>query len=86
MTSAGTSPHSEAPRLDAVLGNEAGNVRRLLLQNLEVFNLSGFPALSIPANPGAGGLPTGIQLAGRLGEDELVLRAGELAVEAMVRK
>lgn len=72
-----------APRLDDVLGNEAGNLRKLLLQNTEVFNLNGFPALSIPSNPDSPGLPTGLQLAGRLGEDWLVLSAGELAERAI---
>jgi aspartyl-tRNA(Asn)/glutamyl-tRNA(Gln) amidotransferase subunit A len=74
-----------APRLDDVLGKEAGRLRRLLLQNTEVFNLSGFPALSIPSNPGASELPTSIQLASGLGEDAQVLRAGDLAMRAMVR-
>ena len=75
-----------APRLEDVLGNEAGSLRRLLLQNLEVFNLCGFPALSVPSNPGTSELPTGIQLACRLGEDALALRAGELAMRAVARK
>ena len=75
-----------APRLDDVTGKEAGRLRRLLLQNTEVFNLCGFPALSIPSNPGASELPTGMQLACRLGEDELALRAGDLAMRAIVRR
>ena len=74
-----------APRLDDVRGNEAGNLRRQLLQNTEVFNLCGFPALSIPSNPGAAELPTGIQLASGLGEDALALSAGDLAMRAIVR-
>lgn len=72
-----------APRIEDVIGKEAGRLRRLLLRNLEVFNLCGFPALSIPANPGSGGLPSGIQLVGRLWEDSSVLRAGRLAAEAI---
>lgn len=72
-----------APKLDRVLGKEAGNLRRMLLQNTEVYNLNGFPALSIPANPGTSELPTSIQLAGRLGDDLAVLRAGELAERAI---
>ena len=75
-----------APRLDDVLGNEAGRLRRLLLQNTEVFNLCGFPALSIPSNPRSAQLPTGIQLAGGLGEDGAVLRAGALAMRAIVHR
>jgi aspartyl-tRNA(Asn)/glutamyl-tRNA(Gln) amidotransferase subunit A len=75
-----------APRLDDVLGNEAGRLRRLLLQNTEAFNLCGFPALSIPSNPGTAELPTAMQLACGLGEDALALRAGELAMRAIVRR
>ncbi len=74
-----------APKLSDVVGNEAGRLRRLLLQNTEVFNLNGFPALSIPSNPGRSELPTAIQLAGGLGEDAMVLRAGDLAMRAIVR-
>jgi len=75
-----------APKLSEVMGNEAGRLRRLLLQNTEVFNLNGFPSLSIPSNPGSAELPTAMQLAGGLGEDALVLRAGDLAMRAIFRK
>lgn len=74
-----------APRLDDVRGKEAGGLRKLLLENTEVFNLCGFPSLSIPSNPGASELPTAIQLSSGLGDDELVLRAGSLAMRAIVR-
>jgi len=75
-----------APRLDDVVGKEAGRLRRLLLENTAVFNLCGFPALTIPSNPGSAELPTAIQLACGLGEDELALRAGDLAMRAIVRQ
>ena len=75
-----------APKVDNVLGKEAGSLRRLLLQNTEVFNLCGFPALSIPSNPGSAELPTAMQLACGLGEDDLALRAGDLAMRAIVRQ
>jgi len=74
-----------APRLAEVEGKEAGRLRKLLLQNTEVFNLSGFPALSIPSNPAARELPTAIQFACGLGEDPLVLQIGEMAMRAMAR-
>jgi aspartyl-tRNA(Asn)/glutamyl-tRNA(Gln) amidotransferase subunit A len=74
-----------APRLDDVTGKETGRLRKLLLQNTEVFNLCGFPSLSIPSNPGSAELPTAIQLSSELGEDSLVLRAGSLAMRAIVR-
>jgi aspartyl-tRNA(Asn)/glutamyl-tRNA(Gln) amidotransferase subunit A len=72
-----------APKVKDVLGKEAGRLRVLLLQNLEIFNLCGFPALSIPSNPGAGTLPTGIQLVGGLGEDGSLLAASLLAAKAI---
>lgn len=74
-----------APRLDDVRGKEAGRLRKLLLQNTEVFNLCGFPSLSIPSNPGSAELPTAVQLSSGLGEDSLVLKAGGLAMRAIVR-
>jgi len=74
-----------APRLADIAGKEAGRLRKLLLQNTEVFNLSGFPALSIPSNPGGGELPTAIQFACGLGEDSLALQIGELAMRAIAR-
>jgi aspartyl-tRNA(Asn)/glutamyl-tRNA(Gln) amidotransferase subunit A len=74
-----------APRLDDVRGKETGRLRKVLLQNTEVFNLCGFPSLSIPSNPGSPELPTAIQLSSGLGEDETVLRAGSLAMRAIVR-
>jgi len=39
------------------------------------FNYSGQPAVSVPAGFTASGLPVGLQIVGRRGEDALVLRA-----------
>ena len=39
------------------------------------FNLTGQPVVSVPMTPGAGGLPLGLQIAGRRFEDDLVMRA-----------
>ncbi|WDH85296.1 amidase [Paenibacillus urinalis] len=41
-------------------------------------NLWGLPALSLPAGLSSEGLPIGLQLTGRRGDDELVLAAGSL--------
>jgi len=72
-----------APKLEDVVGKEAGRLRRMLLQNTEVFNLCGFPAVSVPTNPGKGELPTAIQFACGLGEDADVLGTADLAMRAI---
>ena len=41
------------------------------------FNLTGQPALSLPVGITSAGLPVGLQLVGRRGDDELVLATGE---------
>ncbi len=41
------------------------------------FNLTGLPALSVPFGRSSDGLPIGVQLVGRMFEDELVLTLGE---------
>ena len=46
------------------------------------FNYSGQPAISVPAGWTAGGLPVGLQIIGRRGEDALVLRVAA-AFEAL---
>ena len=48
-----------------------------------VFNLTGQPAITIPAGVGADGLPLSVQLVGRLGaEDTLYALAGQIEVAA----
>jgi aspartyl-tRNA(Asn)/glutamyl-tRNA(Gln) amidotransferase subunit A len=46
------------------------------------FNVLGWPALAIPFGTAENGLPTSVQLAGRAGDDALVLAAGELLERA----
>uniref|UniRef100_UPI00384DAD83 amidase family protein n=1 Tax=Streptomyces phaeolivaceus TaxID=2653200 RepID=UPI00384DAD83 len=43
------------------------------------FNLSGHPAMSIPAGVDPDGCPVGLQLVARHGEEELLLRVAEAA-------
>ena len=72
-----------APKLEDVAGKEAGQIRPLLLKDTEPFNLSGFPALTVPASASRGRLPVGIQIAGRFGGDMEVLAAGEALSRAL---
>ena len=41
-----------------------------------VFNISGHPALALRTGHDDGGLPTGVQIAGRYFEDGTVMRVG----------
>jgi aspartyl-tRNA(Asn)/glutamyl-tRNA(Gln) amidotransferase subunit A len=72
-----------APRIDEVVGRETGDVRPILLKNTQLFNLCGFPALSLPTNAGSAALPTSLQIIGRFGEDDTVVQAGGASWDAM---
>jgi Asp-tRNA(Asn)/Glu-tRNA(Gln) amidotransferase A subunit family amidase len=66
-----------APSIDEVLGNETGKIRRLLLRNTELFNMSGLPALSLPLGKTGASMPTALQVVGDHGEDGLVVSVAE---------
>ena len=53
----------------------------ILIQNTAPFNLGGLPALSVPCGFTKGGLPIGLQVAGRRFDEATVLRVG-VAYEA----
>lgn len=50
-----------------------------LFRLTRLWNITGQPALSVPAGWTKSGLPVGIQIIGHLGKDGLVLRAGKVA-------
>lgn len=48
-----------------------------------LFNTTGQPAISLPAGLDEGGLPIGVQLVARLGEEALLLRAARMVEQAL---
>lgn len=56
------------------VGSTEEPVRSLMLRLAQLFNLTGHPALSLPCGRTASGLPCGLQLVGRRGETETLLR------------
>ncbi len=45
---------------------------------LPIFNATGQPAISLPLHHGKGGLPIGMQLVGRFGAEDLLLRVSDV--------
>ncbi|ROT45718.1 amidase [Pusillimonas sp. NJUB218] len=70
---------------DAVIhhGNQAIAARTVLTRLTSPFNLTGMPAISIPCGVDAAGFPVGLHIAGKLGDDALVLAAAA-AFEAVL--
>jgi aspartyl-tRNA(Asn)/glutamyl-tRNA(Gln) amidotransferase subunit A len=68
----------EAGRLDAMtvdINGEAVAFQHIISRNTMIFDVTGFPALMAPSGFGAAGLPTGIQIVARPGDDILCLEA-----------
>jgi aspartyl-tRNA(Asn)/glutamyl-tRNA(Gln) amidotransferase subunit A len=56
-------------------GEDAGDMRQSLVSYLNLFDLTGHPAVSIPCGFTATGFPVGLQIVGRWYQDAAVLRA-----------
>ncbi len=68
-----------APRLDDLTVEVDGQripLQEVLPRNTSPFNLTGFPALVLPAGRGSDGLPVAVQLVGRPFDDALLLGLG----------
>jgi Asp-tRNA(Asn)/Glu-tRNA(Gln) amidotransferase A subunit family amidase len=59
-------------------------IREDVIRFTKPFNSLGWPALALPCGPAEEGLPASLQIAGRPGDDALVLAAGS-AIEAALR-
>ncbi|MDA4129410.1 MAG: amidase, partial [Thaumarchaeota archaeon] len=65
------------PKLDEILGKEAGAIRNKLVRNTEAYTLCGFPPLSMPTHKqGSNELPTANEISGSSKKDLEVLEAG----------
>ena len=63
-------------------GADAGDMRAAWVSYLNIFNLTGHPAVSVPCGWTAGGLPVGLQIVGRWQNDAGVLAAAAALEEA----
>lgn len=68
---------------DVIINNKpAGTVRQAWYPYTHPFNLSGNPAITLPAGFSTDGLPIALQLIGRRGEDALLLKAAAMFEQA----
>jgi aspartyl-tRNA(Asn)/glutamyl-tRNA(Gln) amidotransferase subunit A len=65
------------------IGDRTEPVRNIMLRLTQLFNITGHPALSIPAASGPSGLPCGVQLVGGRSQTDALLRVG-LACEPCI--
>ncbi|MCH8113217.1 MAG: hypothetical protein IH905_14915, partial [Proteobacteria bacterium] len=64
------------------VGGQETTAREALLRQTRIFNLGGLPAITLPCGFSAGGLPIGLQLAGKPFDDATVLRAARAYQQA----
>jgi Asp-tRNA(Asn)/Glu-tRNA(Gln) amidotransferase A subunit family amidase len=58
-------------------------LRERMISLTRPFNGTGWPALALPCGPAENGLPASLQIAGRPGDDALVLAVGEMLETAL---
>jgi aspartyl-tRNA(Asn)/glutamyl-tRNA(Gln) amidotransferase subunit A len=71
------------PFVAPLAGQDERELRGRLTQLTWPFNVLGAPALALPCGPAEDGLPASLQIAGRAGDDALVLAAGALLEQAL---
>lgn len=67
------------------IGNEIFPLHTALTALTMPFNLCGMPAITLPVQPAGGGIPIGLQIAGRRGDDWRVLGVGARVEELLNR-
>ncbi|MSQ06028.1 MAG: Asp-tRNA(Asn)/Glu-tRNA(Gln) amidotransferase GatCAB subunit A [Dehalococcoidia bacterium] len=75
-----TAPHLLAPTVD--IGGRQVGTTAALTQYSRPYNITGFPAISVPCGFSDAGLPMGLQLAGRPFDELTVLRAAHAYQQA----
>lgn len=75
-------PSREASTVD--IGNWTGTVREALMTYTAPFNITGFPAITIPLPSRHGGLPAALQIVAKPGNDGALLQVA-LQMESMLR-
>jgi aspartyl-tRNA(Asn)/glutamyl-tRNA(Gln) amidotransferase subunit A len=71
------------PFVAPAAGQDERDLRGKLTLLTWPFNVIGAPALALPCGPAEDGLPASVQIAGRPGQDALVLAAGKLLQDAL---
>ena len=66
------------------VGGTTQPVRAAMLKLTQLFNMTGHPAISIPAGPGTDGLPRAVQLVGHRGRTDRLVEVAA-AVERALR-
>jgi len=66
--------------LEQVIGDRVEHVAMSNVRTTAPFNISGQPAVNVPVGLDSGGLPIGVQIAARAGDDDLALQ-GAFALE-----
>jgi len=66
------------------IGEGEQSVRNMMLRLTQLFNMTGHPAISLPAESTSTGLPVGVQLVGCRSQTDALLRLA-LACEPYIR-
>lgn len=77
-----TMEEASRPNGTVMAGDRTDGVVNALTRFTRPFNLTGFPAISVPCGFSSGGMPIGLQLAGRPWDEATVLRAAHAYQQA----